>query len=386
MRILTVLSYYLPYTSGLTIHAARLAGALAARGHQVTVLASRHRRSLPRRERLAGVEVRRLPVRGRLGKVPLLPGLPLAVARLAGAAEVVHLHLPQADGAVAAAAARLRGRPVVATSHCDAVLPGALGVPATAAARLADHLTLGLCRHAVAYTEDYAVHSPVLRRWRDRVVVVPPPVAVADADEGDVGRLRAVANPAGRRPVIGMATRLAAEKGAGVLAAALPQVAARCPDALVLFAGQHREVPGEGAEARRLAVILEPLVAAGRWRFLGVLSPVEMAAFYRCLDVLAVPSLNRTESFGLVQVEAMLHGVPVVASDLPGVRQPVRTSGHGRVVPAGDPDALARGLLEVLSEPPAAGDLAARLRQRHDPATVAVAIEGLYRAVHTAAR
>ena len=64
-----------------------------------------------------------------------------------------------------------------------------------------------------------------------------------------------------------------------------------------------------------------------------------------------LPSLNRTESFGLVQVESMLDGTPVVASNLPGVRVPVQTTGMGLVVPIGDTAALAEALIRILSHP-----------------------------------
>jgi glycosyltransferase involved in cell wall biosynthesis len=73
-----------------------------------------------------------------------------------------------------------------------------------------------------------------------------------------------------------------------------------------------------------------------------------MAAFFANLDVLVVPSLNSTETFGLVQVEAMLCGTPSVASALPGVRQPVHQTGMGEVVPIGDDEALAAALLRVI--------------------------------------
>jgi glycosyltransferase involved in cell wall biosynthesis len=68
-------------------------------------------------------------------------------------------------------------------------------------------------------------------------------------------------------------------------------------------------------------------------------------------DVTVLPSLNRTESFGMVQVESMLCGTPVVASDLPGVRQPVRHTGMGLVVEPRNPRALADAILEILSRP-----------------------------------
>jgi len=58
--------------------------------------------------------------------------------------------------------------------------------------------------------------------------------------------------------------------------------------------------------------------------------------------------LNSTETFGLVQVEAMLCGTPSIASALPGVRQPVHQTGMGEVVPVGDSDALAAAILRVI--------------------------------------
>jgi glycosyltransferase involved in cell wall biosynthesis len=64
-----------------------------------------------------------------------------------------------------------------------------------------------------------------------------------------------------------------------------------------------------------------------------------------------LPSLNRTESFGLVQVESMLCGTPVVASALPGVRVPTQATGMGLTTPPGDADALADALIRVLGEP-----------------------------------
>jgi len=64
--------------------------------------------------------------------------------------------------------------------------------------------------------------------------------------------------------------------------------------------------------------------------------------------VLAVTSLNCTEAFGLVQVEAMLSGEPVVGSDLPGVREAVRRTGMGEIVPPADPAALAAALVRVI--------------------------------------
>ena len=72
--------------------------------------------------------------------------------------------------------------------------------------------------------------------------------------------------------------------------------------------------------------------------------------FFAACDLLVYSSLNATESFGIVQIEAMSQGIPVVASDLPGVRQPVLQTGLGRIVPVRNAAALAEGIISVLDE------------------------------------
>jgi glycosyltransferase involved in cell wall biosynthesis len=90
----------------------------------------------------------------------------------------------------------------------------------------------------------------------------------------------------------------------------------------------------------------------GHLTFLDLLPSEEMPSFYALCDVVAVTSLNSTEAFGLVQVEAMLAGTPVVATDLPGVREPIRRTGMGRLVPPHQPEALADALIDVIHHRP----------------------------------
>ncbi|MCS7282569.1 MAG: glycosyltransferase family 4 protein [Anaerolineae bacterium] len=347
MKILIVLTYYRPHTSGLTIYAERLARGLARRGHEVTVMTSRYDRSLPLEEVQDGVRVIRVPVAFRVSKGVIMPTFGFVATRLVRAHDVVCLHLPQFDAAGVAARARLMGKPCTLTYHCDLKLPaGPFNGLVNRVVDVMNYLAGVLADRVVAYTEDFAIHSPYLSRFAHKVVVIPPPVELPPATPEEIRAFADRVGLNGRGPVIGMAARLAAEKGVEVLLEALPRILEVYPDARVLFAGQYQNVLGEEAYARRLA----PLLARyqDRWTFLGVLSPKEMAAFYPNLDVIVVPSLNSTESFGLVQVEAMLCGTPSIASDLPGVRQPVLQTGMGEIVPVGDSRALAEAILRVV--------------------------------------
>ncbi|MGD2165849.1 MAG: glycosyltransferase family 4 protein [Anaerolineae bacterium] len=351
MKVLIVLTYYRPHTSGLTIYAERLANGLADRGHDVTVFTSRYERSLPAEEAHDGVRVVRAPVLLRISKGVIMPTFGFLATRLVSQNDVVSLHLPQFDAAGVAARCRLMGKPSVLTYHCD------LTLPPTLFNKVVNRVVLGMNRLAgwltdsvVAYTEDFAEHSPFLQAYEDKLDVIPPPVELPDIGEGAVAAFRRMHDLHKSGPVIGMAARLATEKGVEVLLQALPRVLEDFPDARVLFAGQYRDVMGEEGYARRLAPLFRKYEE--HWTFLGVLRPVQMSAFYPNLDVIVVPSLNSTESFGLVQVEAMLCGTPSIASNLPGVRQPVEQSGMGKVAPIGDSAALAEAIIDVVRHRP----------------------------------
>ena len=85
--------------------------------------------------------------------------------------------------------------------------------------------------------------------------------------------------------------------------------------------------------------------------FLGKIAEEKMEEFYSSLDVFVLPSVNSLEAFGMVQIEAMFCGTPVIATDLYGVRTIVQKTGMGRVVKRNDPESLAHGIGEVLDHP-----------------------------------
>ncbi len=349
MRILIALTYYRPHTSGLTIYAERLGRGLAQRGHDVTILTSRYDRRLPARETSDGMHIVRAPVMFRVSKGVIMPTFGLLAWQHVLKADALSLHLPQFDAAGVALRGRLLRKPTVLTYHCDLELPpGPFNAVVNQTVHTMNRLAGRFAHKVVAYTQDFAEHSPYLRSFANKLHVIPPPVELPEAGPSGRAAFAKMHNPDNKHPIIGMAARLASEKGVEVLLAAFPRILERYPDARIFFAGQHQDVLGEQDYARRLAPTIRRYQESGQWKYLGVLNPLQMAAFYPNLDVLVVPSLNSTESFGLVQVEAMLNGVPTVASDLPGVRQPVLQTGMGEIAPIGSADGLAAAVLQVL--------------------------------------
>jgi len=345
MKILVALTYYRPHVSGLTIYVERLCRALARRGHAVTVLTAHFDPSLPLEEVMDGVRVVRAPVLARVSKGVIMPTLTFLATKYMWQNDVLSLHLPQLDASGIATRAKLFNKPSILTYHSDLLMPPSLiNNLAVTAVNASNTVAANLCDLISAYTEDFAKNSPYLSKYLDKVRVIAPPVEIPVPDPNDVKEFKEKYGLEGRT-TIGIAVRLAAEKGMEYLLDALPQILQKYPNATIVHAGP-REAIGESSYMRKL----EPLFQKFHRQYVhvGTLNSREMAAFFAACDVTTLPSINSTETFGLVQIESMMCGTPVVASNLPGVRMPTQITGMGRVVAIGDSNALAEGLLEVL--------------------------------------
>ena len=380
MKILVALTYYTPYVSGLTIYADRIARAWAKRGHEVTVLTSRHDSKLPEEEILEGVRVIRAPIFMRISKGAIMPAFWRQAGKLAKESDVVNIHLPQFDAGWVARQAKRQKTFSVLTYHCDLQMPAGLinQISNQAVLRMND-IAGKNCDSIVAYTEDYANYSFFLPKYMEKVRIIPPPVELPQVNEAEVKEFRMKRNPEDKSPLIGMACRFAADKGVEILLDALPKILNTYPNACVFFAGPYDNVLGERAYYERLKPRLDAMIAEGHWKFLGSLPPKEMAKFYQIIDLLAMPSLNRTDAFGLVQIEAMMNGKPVVASNLPGIRVPVTRHGMGKIAEIGNAEDLAQKIVEVLQERKDYSDKTEEIRKYYEPDKIAAAYEDLFR-------
>jgi glycosyltransferase involved in cell wall biosynthesis len=378
MRILIVLTYFKPYKSGLTIYAQRQAEALAALGHDVTVLTSQFDPDLPGTEIDMGVKIHRLPVAFRLSKGVIMPQMPFKAWKLIQQSDVVNCHLPQADAALVAALAKLQGKPVVSTYHCDIQMPtGVINALAGWGATIANHICARLSDAVVHNTRDFAEHSKFLSSYLDKLTVIHPPIVVDQVSSEEIDQFLKKYEIDPSRKIIGMVARLASEKGVEYLVAAMPNILQVFEDSQVVFVGNYQDVIGESAYKEKVMPMIRKL--GDRWKFLGIISDIEKSAFYNICDVLVLPSINSTESFGMVQVEGMICGVSVVATDLPGVRRPVQSTGMGKIVPIKNSQALAKGIIEVLQSSAVVDEASVNsLKGNYSPESVARAYEALY--------
>jgi phosphatidylinositol alpha-mannosyltransferase len=175
--------------------------------------------------------------------------------------------------------------------------------------------------------------------------------------------------PSGRRLLF--VNRLEPRKGFAVAVRAFDLLLRHEPDLLLVVAG-------DGPERGALEGL--PHEARARLIMLGNVAHRDLPPYHAAADVFLGPATGR-ESFGIVLVEAMAAGLPVVASDIPGYREVVRDEIDGLLVPPGDPVALAAGVRRVLADPALAERLRASARARADRyrwETVAAQVEAAY--------
>src|SRR3989344_2059417 len=328
MRVLFSITYYTPYVSGLTIYVKRLAEELVKRGHECTVLCMRHDNNLADSETINGVRIVRANPLFRISKGFISWEWVVKSWLLTKSADVTIVNLPQAEGWMPAMMTRNK---VVAIYHCEIDLPNRF---IQAVLEGLNWLTLAVADKVITYTEDYGKHSRLLKRFLNKTKYIYPPIPIPKTT--DLG----IKKPKGET-WIGVAARLAQEKGIEYLIGALPLL----KNCKIVVAGPVEPV-GEEEYKNRIMKLVEK--HKDRVRFLGTIDPEKMGGFYKLIDVLVLPSVNSTEAFGMVQVEAMMMGVPVVATDLPGVRIPIEKTGMGILAPIKNSQKLTSAIVEVL--------------------------------------
>jgi glycosyltransferase involved in cell wall biosynthesis len=334
MRVLHLYHDFHPVRGGIEDYLDELTRAQAASGAWEPVVLCAAAGAHTRIERRAGVTVVRAAALGRW-LAPFTPGWPVWLRRLRP--DVVHLHLPCPFGEWAVWLARPAR--LVVSLHNDYVRPAALRV-------LHGPLHRAVLRRAQAVivaTEDYAGSSPALAGLQARVCIVPYGI--------DLARYACAprAEPLGD---VLSAGRLCYYKGIEVLLAAAPAVAGSIA------------VAGDGPWRARLQNQAARLPPGARVRFAGPLDEDTLVAQLHAARVFAFPSTARSEAFGLAQLKAMACGLPVVSSDLPGVRWLNRDGASGLTVPVRDAPALAAALNRVLGDDALRARLAAGARAR----------------------
>jgi phosphatidyl-myo-inositol alpha-mannosyltransferase len=370
VRVGLVCPYSFDVPGGVQFHVRDLAEHLLDGGHEVSVLAPADDDTpVPSYVSPAG---RAVPVKYN-GSVARVNFGPVSAARVRrwlaeGEFDVLHIHEPATPSLALLALWAAEG-PIVATFHTANLRSRAMQ-----AAYPVLRPGLEKVSARIAVSED--ARRTVVEHLGGDAVVIPNGVYV-DRFAGAPTRAEWVGSPA--RPSVAFVGRLdEPRKGLPLLAAAVPAVLERHPGARFLVLGR-----GDGEEALEGV----PAGVAAAVELLGPLDDAAKASLLRSVDAYVAPH-SGGESFGIVLVEAMSAGAPVVASDLGAFRRVLDDGELGVLFPTGDSAALATVLSDLLDDGDRRDDLAARASaavRRYDWSTVAARVLDVYETVRAGA-
>ena len=345
IRLIQVSPYSWDAPGGVQSHILQLAAHLRGRGHEVVILAPGDRPSADPHVRIVGGTVG-LRWNGSVARISVSrstwTGIGAALKELAP--EIIHVHEPFTPGASMFAVFQANA-PIVATFH-SYYEPGKFHSRVYAAAAPLLRPVWNRVDERIAVSE--AARLTIVSRMGEAPIrILPNGTDVAVFAGADPAPL-----PPGRKLLF--VGRLEPRKGFSVAVDAFARLASDYPDLRLV-------VVGKGAE-QDVVDRLEPSVRA-RVDMMGFVGGADLPGFHRAADIFLAPSTGN-ESFGIVLVEAMAAGLPVIASDIPGYRDVTRSGVEGLLVPPGDAGALAGAIRRVLDDPALANSLGRRGAER----------------------
>lgn len=340
-RVLHIGKYYPPYHGGMESHLENLCDELQSLVDLEVIVANTGWRTT--NEVAAGVKVTRLGKLFDLQSAPICPDL---VRRMRStSADIVHIHWPNPIAVLAYLLSGHKGRLII-TYHSDIVRQRFLSRAFTPVLRQA----LKRASAIIVTSPNYIDGSDVLPEFRGRCRVIPLGVSVRHFDHYDLEEVKRVRAWYGPRIVLGVG-RLVFYKGFEHLVRAMQDV------------DGHLLLIGSGPLRASLEQLAHSLNLSDRVTFLSEVEDVR--PYYHAADVFALSSVMRSEAFGIVQLEAMACGKPVVNTQLNSGVTFVSPHGvSGLTVPPADSLALGRAINQLLDQPQLRIELGGRARQR----------------------
>lgn len=346
MKILFFSPYFYPYTSGVTTYPLKILKYLSKK-NKITVLTFYHNHKLSNPStphRASQLNIIRIPYLFKISKGFISPQSSIYFFNKAKSTDLIILNQPNFEGLFLAIIAKIFRKKIVSIFHCQVFLEGNLITKiVNSVLNISMKIQLNLSDKIVVYTKDYVDSLPYFKKLENKTLEVLPPIEKVIEDKKFLSRLLKLKK---NNIWLGYAGRISSEKGIEYLLQSIKRLKYK-KNVRLIFAGPiGKDVAGENNYYKKIVELLKEYKID--YMFLGNLTSKQLGSFYKSIELLVLPSINRTEAFGMVQAEAMINGTPVIASNLPGVRIPIRLTKMGLIVEPKNAEQITKAILEIL--------------------------------------
>lgn len=348
LNVLQLSKFYPPVEGGIESVVFEITEELVRLGQRVSVLCANTRNETEVQD--SRYLVVRAASWGKLFSMSLSPALISRLRTMVAPADVVHVHMPDPMAALALRLTLPKSHKLVVHWHSDVVNQ-------KLTLRLYEPLQTWLLNRAdsiVTTSQRYGQDSHALQQYAGKITAIP--IGIRPLAQPKEDAIQAVNNRYGNKRIIFSLGRHVYYKGFSVLIDA----AQHLPDDAVVVIG------GRGPLSGVLAAKIKQMGLESKVYLPGRLSDEEVAAHYHAACLFCLPSVFKSEAFGVVLLEAMAAGKPIVATDIRGSGVPW-VNQHGSTginVPPADPPALARAICELLNDKARADDMGAAGKKR----------------------
>ena len=323
-RILIGVTYYCPYISGVSVYAKILAEELG-KNCSVKIISSKYQKELKKEEIINKVKINRVPG-CQIGKGFAMWQYPLISFRKVRESEIVNCHLPSIESFWLALWAKVFKKKLIVTYHCRF----------DSGNKLLNYIIELIHLPALIWAEiivvnslDYVKGNNLLDSYRNKIIEIFPPIKTKKSLE--IIKIKG-------KYKIGYLGRISKEKNIECLISAF----AKLPKDYVLVLAGPEKIVGENKYQKLIINLIKKnknILKIGE-----VDNPVKL---FNSIDCLVLPSNNPLESFGMVAAEAIKSGCPVITSNIPGVRLPVKLSKMGELFESNNSDELSNKIALV---------------------------------------
>ena len=339
MKIVQVAPYFQPHIGGVESHVLDISLELVERGHEVKVFTSKYDPGLPDTETISGIKVKRIKPLINIFTTPVFPKLKNELLKIK--CDLVHTHIPPPFVEFFSARARNKTKiPLILTYHCDLELPNFLNKPVSGFYRRTfGHYSLIYTDKIIVTTNTYAATSRAV--WHFPPIVIPNAVNTKRYNPKlDGTKIRKRHDLEGKNVILYVG-RIKYHKGIEYFASA-----AKFFDKNTKFL-----IVGAGDFEDEIRNLINELNLNDQVLMIGKVPWDELPFYYAAADIFILPSLTRLEAFGIVGLEAMASGKPVIISDIPGVREVIEDKKEGLLTPPMDIKEMANKIKKLLADP-----------------------------------